>query len=213
MNNLDIICFDFETTGLRHDYHDVIQVAGKAYNCRSLEAYPPDNGEFVSLMKPLYFDRIDEGALRVNKITRKELEGAPDQKVVWNRFVEWVGRYNPKGSAYMAPIAAGKNIRNFDLKFVETLNKLHCLQGEKTVLFNNRIQLELEDFMFSWFENSKDLPNLKMDTLRKYFGLSTKGAHSALVDVSQTGELLMRFLRLHRSLQKTQNIRFKGACC
>jgi DNA polymerase III alpha subunit (gram-positive type) len=209
VNNLDIIVFDFETGGLNANYHEAIQVAGKAYNARTLEPYSiEEGGEFASLMKPLYPDRLDDRALAVNHLTRDELSKAPDQKAVWTQFVSWVMRYNPKKQVKKAPIAAGKNIRNFDLKFVEALNKKHMPKKEKTLLFSKRRELELEDYIFAWFENSSELENEKMDTLRVFFGMSTEGAHDAIVDVRQTGELLMKFLKLHRQLKK--RVRFAG---
>jgi DNA polymerase III epsilon subunit-like protein len=213
MNDLNIVVFDFETGGLDPNFHEAIQVAGKAYHPRTLEPYPvEEGGEFCTLMKPLYPDRLQDEALAVNGKTRdmllgnpdKGIEPPPDQKAAWNSFVTWVNGWNTgeKKTVYKAPIAAGKNIRNFDLKFVEVLNRLHCKKKDKTVLFNSRRQLELEDYLFSWFENSGEMPNEKMDTVREYFGMSREGAHDALVDVRQTGELLMKFLKLHRELRK-----------
>lgn len=219
-NTLDIVVFDFETGGLKPGYHEAVQVAGKAYCGRTLEPYPPaQGGEFCSLMRPLYPERLDERALAVNGKTRAELLAAPDQGVVWNQFVAWVGRFAKNSSPLNAPIAAGKNIRHFDLKFADALNRLHCKRKEKTVLFNQRRQLELEDLFFSWFEDDHDadLPNEKMDTLRGYFGMSREGAHDALVDVRQTGLLVVLFLRLHRRLRATRSagggplLRFKNA--
>lgn len=202
MNSLDIIVFDLETGGLSPDRHEAVSVAAVAYNARTLEPYPAESGgEFNSLMRPLRPDRLEDEALRVNGLSRDELAAAPEQAVVWNQFVAWVGRYNRRGTASSAPIAAGKNIRNFDLHFVNRLCEAHCPKKGKTVLFNTRTQLELEDLMFLWYENDNTLPNMKMDTLRDHFGLSREGAHSALVDARQTGMLLMRFLKLHRSLR------------
>jgi DNA polymerase III epsilon subunit-like protein len=214
MNNLDFVCFDFETGGLRSDYHEAIQVAGKAYNARTLEPYP--DGEFCSLMKPLHFDRLEDGALKVNGKTREMLAAAPEQKVVWLQFVDWVKRYNPKGTNWTAPIACGKNIRNFDMGFVDALNRLHSPKKEKTVLFNTRTMVDLEDLMFTWFENETEPANMKMDTLRTFFGMSHDSSHDALVDTRQTGTVIMRFLKLHRDLQRRQGkngklIKFAGS--
>ena len=223
INTLDFVVFDFETGGLKADFHEAIQVAGKAYNGRTLEPYPADaGGEFQSLMKPLYPERLEDGALKVNGKTREELAAAPDQKVVWNAFVDWVGKFNPTKSTFKAPIAAGKNIRNFDMKFVDVLNRLHCKKAEKTVLFNERKMLDLEDVWFLWFENEQEPKDAKMDTIREFMGMSTEGSHDALVDCRQTGALLMKFLKLHRTLQSrkssdgTKLIKFancmKGIC-
>lgn len=203
INNLDFIVFDFETGGLQADFHEAIQIAGKAYNARTLEPYPVSaGGEFESLMKPLHPERLQAEALKVNGKTVDQLMAAPDQKLVWNQFVDWVGKYNPTKSSFKAPIAAGKNIRNFDLKFVDVLNEKHCKNKAKTVLFNTRMQLELEDIFFFWFENEAEPKNAKLDTLREFFGMGTDGAHDALVDVRQTGDLIMKFLKLHRELQR-----------
>jgi len=212
MNHVDIVVFDFETGGLDPKFHEAISVAGKAYNCRSLEPYPIEKGgEFYAVMKPLHFDRLQDEALKINRITREELEKAPDQAVVWNQFIEWVNRFNPKGTQFMAPIAAGKNIRSFDLLFAEQLNLLHGPKKEKTVLFSRRTQLDLEDFMFHWFENEREPEKFNMDTLRPWFGLTLDGAHNALIDARQTGVLIMKFLKLCRYLQKKQVIKFKGS--
>jgi DNA polymerase III epsilon subunit-like protein len=204
---------------LDSSHHEAIQVAGKAYNARTLEPYPVEaGGEFCSLMKPIYPDRLDPGALKVNKKTVEELMAAPDQRLVWNEFVAWVNKWNKRKNKWGAPLAAGKNIRSFDMKFVDVLNRLHCKNKEKTLLFSERRQVELEDLVFLWFENSADLPNEKMDTLRDYFGLSQEGGHDALVDVRQTGELITKFIKLHRNLRGRKAadgnplIKFRNAC-
>lgn len=218
MNQLDFIVFDLETGGLQSDFHEAIQVAGKAYDARTLEPYPIEaGGEFCSLMKPLYPERLQDGALKVNGKTREELAKAPDQKVVWNAFVAWVNKFNKKRNTFGAPIACGKNIRNFDLKFVDVLNALHCPKKEKTLLFSTRLQVELEDQILQWFSGDPELPNMKMDTLREYFGLSTESAHDALEDTRQTGALIFRFMKLHRELRSRKNregeplLKFRGS--
>lgn len=214
INYTDYIVFDFETSGLSNITDHAVSLAGKAYNARSLQAYPVEQGgEFASFMKPPDIEKIDfkSRAFQVNHITREQLEVAPDQSVVWNQFIQWVGKFNPKGTQWMAPIACGKNIRNFDMGFVEQLNLRHSPKKDKTVLFNKRTIVDLEDLMFTWFENESDPPKHNMDELRGYFGLSKDGAHSAVVDVQQTGALIMKFLSLHRVIQKKQIVKFKGA--
>lgn len=215
--------FDFETTGLVPGEAEVIQVAGKAYRADTLEPYPVDaGGEFSSMMRPVRVDNLDDPgvrkALSVNKKTKEDILAAPDQKLVWNEFVAWVNKFNTTRNFMGAPIAGGKNIRDFDLKFVDVLNRLHCKNKEKTLLFNRRQQVDLEDFIFAWFEHDPELPNMKMDTLREYFGMSGEGAHDALVDVRQTGELLVKFLKLKRDLRKrlardgSPLIKFRDSC-
>jgi len=171
-------------------------------------------------MKPLHPERLEDGALRVNGKTREMLEKAPDQKLVWNEFVTWVNKFNRKRTPFGAPIAAGKNIRDvtgFDMDFVHVLNKLHCPKKEKTLLFNTRRVLDLDDIWFLWFENQQEPENQKMDTIRDYLEMSKDGAHDALQDCRDTGEVIMRFLNLTRELQRRVNkdgeklIKFKGS--
>lgn len=216
---LDLIVYDFETGGLVAGEHEAIQIAGKAYNGSTFEPYP--DGEFCSLMKPLHPERLQQGALDVNKKTIQELMKAPDQGVVWNQFVKWVQRYNKgaKKGQFTAAIACGKNIRSFDSKFLWHLNELHLPKKNDTVIFNRYRDIDLQDFLYTWFGGSDALPNEKMDTLRDYFGMSKENGHDALVDVCQTGELIMRFIKLHRHLfqsaseGKSVRLRdFRGSC-
>lgn len=212
MSGLDIISFDFETGGLVPGYNEPLSIGAKAYNGITLQPYPAESGgEFYSLMKPIHWDRLEPKAMEVNKIKIEDLKNAPDQKDVWLKFVEWVGKYNKSKSAYKAPIAVGKNIRDFDLDFVDVLNNLHCEKKEKTVLFNRK-KSDLEDYMFSWFEGSpkdKCPENYKLDTLLPFFGMTNEGSHNALIDARNAGDLVIRFLKLHRDLQKRGIVKWK----
>jgi DNA polymerase III epsilon subunit-like protein len=44
--------------------------------------------------------------------------------------------------------------------------------------------------------------SLSMDSLRKFMGMDTSRAHNAAFDVEQTAEMLIRFLKLTRSIAK-----------
>lgn len=203
INKQHYIVFDLETGGKYAEKgHEAISVAGKAFDARTLEPFPvEEGGEFYSLMKPLNFSKLEDEALNVNKITREELEKAPDQGQVWREFIAWVGKYNiNKGLAGGAPLCVGKNVIDFDFKFVEVLNKLHSPKKEKTVLFYRRA-FDIDIDLFLWLESQKEPTDLRMDTLRPYFGLSSENGHNAMVDVKQTAEIFFRFLKLRRRLQ------------
>lgn len=217
MDDLDIIVFDTETTGLICGHHEVIEIAGIAYNGRTLEPYGKDNGgEFRAVMKPLYPERATPKALEVNGFTLEELAKAPEPSVVWPQWISWVNKFNKKGTKWGAPIAAGKNIRKFDLPFVELLNIAYGPKKEKTILFNERTELDLEDDLRRWFSHNDELPKKNMDACREYFGMSSDGAHTALVDCYQEGALLMKFQKLYRNLANQKladgrpRIQFKG---
>jgi DNA polymerase III epsilon subunit-like protein len=198
------LVFDFETTGLQvPHYHEACQLAGKVYHPRTLEPVPPEQGgEFCSMMRALHPDRIDAGALAKNRKTVTEIMSAPEPAVVWRNFVEWVARFNPKKNWTTAPIACGKNIRKFDLPIVHWLNKEYCPKKEKTLLFSHQRDIELEDLLWPWVENDGEVERLSMDWLRDYFGMSKENSHDALTDTRQTGELIIRLLKLNRTLRE-----------
>ncbi len=207
-NILNIIVWDYETSGLSPDTSEVIQVAGKAYDGVTLEPIPVSRGgEFVSMMRPIHPEQLDSPgaakALECNRKTKAEILAAPDQGVVHNQFLKWVAGFkNTKAPFGGKPIAAGKNIRNFDFAFLRELNRLHTPKKEKTPVFSDRYVLDLEDFLFHWFCHDDTLPNIKMDTIREYFGMDATNGHDALCDCQQTGDLIMKFLRLYRNLTK-----------
>lgn len=216
MNELDIIVFDFETTGLDPVTQDVVQIAAQAYNCRTLDPY--EKGDFSIYLKPHHEDTVSEEALRVNGLTLDFLyEKGVDPQVGWQQFADWINTYNKKRTRFGAPIGAGKNIRNFDMRFIQEAKKRYF--KKPPLFFSDRVQIDLEDLLFAWFENDGEVTSFAMDKfVRPYFGLSMSGAHNAVVDVQQTGELITRFLRLHRLLKSRKNkngdpmINFKGVC-
>lgn len=211
MNNCYIICFDFETGGLDPKKCSPIQIAAQVIHPRTLEFVP--DGRFESMMQPLTkeeFDAIEDGALAVNHKTREQIKAAPLENMVWGEFAKFVNKYKtPDG----APIPAGQNIKGYDLIISDRLCEKYGPWDKKRnqqTLWNWRDQIDLLNFTFAWFENSNELPNTKMDTLREYFEISAEGAHDAWKDVKDTAELIVKFMRLHRSLAK--KVKFRGAC-
>lgn len=220
MNNTTLICWDLETGSTDPLTTEPLQVAGQAYNPKTLEPISKENGgQFQSYLKPLDFSKLEPEALKINRITVEMLEKAPDQKIVWNSFINWINTFNTSKNKWGCPIAMGKNIRGFDMVIAKRMNQLHCSKKDKTLFFNTWMQVDLEDFLWSWTEGGGiDIPNLKMDTIRDYFGLSKESGHCAITDVSQTGELIIKFLKLYRTLSKrvsvdgTPLIKFKDSC-
>lgn len=213
MNNNYLLCVDLETGSVAVDKCEVLSIASLAISPHTMEPVPGERGEFYSLMRPLDFNNLQEGALKVNKLTRKELREAPEQAQVFKLFADFCYMYNPKGkSPFSAPIACGKNIRNFDLPIIERLCRSHGMIDKegKQNLFSKRLTIDLEDYLFHWFEgNGTELANYKMDTVRSYFGLSDENAHTAIQDVRDTAALIMKFQNLYRRLFKT--VKFKNS--
>lgn len=172
-----------------------------------------EGDHFDSLMCPDdegWQDRVDPGALFVNKLRVEDIEKAPPRRDVWLAFARWVRQYNPKKGVMSNPVPCGKNIRSFDNLITEYLSRRYGTvdkNGIQTVFARRPGEqwgrmIDLDDLVFGWFEGSDEIENLAMDTLRSYFGLSSERAHSAIVDVYQSAEMICRFLRLHRGLLK-----------
>ena len=65
------------------------------------------------------------------------------------------------------------------------------------------------NILFYWFEYNNELKNYTLDNLRDYLGIDKTNAHDALKDVKDTAEIMIRFLKLHRSL--SSKIKFRGS--
>lgn len=198
-----------ETTGKYPLIDMPTEIAAKVYNARSLE--PVKDGEFHSICKPPPDIIIQQEALDVTGIKREDIEKAPLLEVVWLQFVDWVLKFNPKKNKWDAPIAVGHNIKGFDIPIANRCCERFCKKKGETILFNTFKMVDSLDILFLWFENSNELVNMKMDTVRPYFGLSNDGGHRALADVKATGDLVMRFLKYHRKLMGQNPQKFKGA--
>lgn len=199
---------DVETTGLSPEHHEVVQLGGIAYNGETMEPIPAEEGgTFESLLRPLTPATVQQEALKANGLRMEDLLKAPHPKAVWLEFVAWVQNWNPKKGVLSAPILAGKNIRNFDMKFLAVLNERYSPKKEKEVLFNRREQIDLEDLLRHWFWFDASMEKMSMDYIRNKFGMSTAGAHSALVDCRQTGFLISYFMKLTRELRNMQTTR------
>lgn len=222
MNHNTIIFLDFET-GSRNAYKtQPIQLAAVAIHSRRLEII--EGSEFNSLMRPypdeecdkLGLDCIEDGALKVNGKTREEIEIAPSPKAVWGKFVDYVNSFNYKKSIWTAPICAGFNNNGFDDIIINRLcgyepykfgpfDNTFCKQG----LFHPINNIDLMKIVFNWFENNQELRSMSMDNLRDYLGMSKENAHDALQDVKDGANVLIKFMKLHRTF--SEKVRFKNA--
>jgi DNA polymerase III epsilon subunit-like protein len=207
-----LICvFDLETTGKDAKFVEPVEVACKFYDLDSLEAIP--NGEYtqICLPKPEIWAKREPEAMDVHKIPVSDIESAPSVSAVWPKFVDFVNSFNPKKNLWNAPIAAGYNIRGYDLIIANRMNNQYCKKGSDTVLFSDFQSIDLIDIIRSWFDGSGVLQNYKFDTVREFFGISHDGAHRALLDVKQEGALLMRLLKFQRALFKNHKDKLKNS--
>ena len=226
MINYNKICvFDFETDGSDPKQCSPVQIAAVIIDPIKLEIVP--KSEFNIFFKPdvladnpdyLYTTDILDFHAKVRGCAKEDIlkqwKEYPPQEQSWKMFVNYLEMYHSrssKKSQFTAPIAAGYNINRFDMKIIERLSQRYGnLNKESTTnIFFPRDVVDIMNLIFYWFEYNNDLKNYTLDTFRDYVGLSKEGAHDALKDVQDCAEILIRFLKLHRSLSK--KIQFKDA--
>lgn len=228
MPNFQKLCvFDLETDGVDPGKCSPVQIAAIIVDPIKLEIIP--NSEFNINLKPEALDNNssykyeDSDVLEFHAKVRacskndilKSWNSYQDQKTGWEMFVSYLNMYHirssGKKSCFTAPIAAGYNINRFDLRIIERLStKYGNLNKEaRSDLFYPRDVVDVMNVLFYWFEYNNELKNYTLDNLRDYLGLSKEGAHDALKDVKDTAEIMIRFLKLHRSLGN--KVKFKGS--
>lgn len=225
INTHKICVLDFESDGKNPSICEPTELAAVMIEPRRLEIIT--DSEFSSFMRPSniddpnYFnqheDTIKWHAKNAGKTPKEILQiwkNAPLQKNVWLNFVDYLKQYHSgptnKGS-YTAPLIAGYNILGFDLILIERLSQKYGNVGAngECNLFYRRDKLEVMHSCFFWFENLEEPKSYSMDSLREFFGIETVGSHTALKDVYDTAEILMRFMRLYR--RTAEKVRFKNS--
>ncbi len=225
-NNLYICVFDYETDDVDEKTTEPVQLAAVMLDPITLEFV--DDSEFNVTMRPAdvddegYFDqhkKCIEWHANNHKVTAQEIlkrwKESPPQEQGHKHFVEYLLKYNKNKSrrtVWNAPIAAGTNIRNFDLPILQrmcTRFKTTDKNGDQKLFFP-RDQVDIKDMTFLWFEGLNEPENYKMDKLRKFFGMKVDGvAHDALQDVRDEGAIIQRFMRLTRHF--ATKVKFKGS--
>ncbi len=207
----DYCVMDLETSGKNPNGCQITQIAAVVIHGKKLTLQP--GGIFNIEVRPEFddekaiaagFDPVEQEALDITRKTREQLEKAIGPKEAWSQFVNFVNKFNAKGSPYFAPIPVGYNINNFDLPIVERYCRIYGPKEEKTgrqKLFNPIFKVDMMDNLFMWFEDHSAVQKLNLGYLRDFFGFPEKSkanAHDALYDVVDTANLFIKFLKYHR---------------
>jgi len=198
----------------------VLQIGAAIIERNSLEIID----KFNSLLKPEDFSTLEEEALQVNHLKVEDLEKAPDTKIVWEQFTNWVNKYNihKNKSNYGACIAAGYNINNFDLiiadRYCEKYGPWDEKRGQQK-LFSQIHKYDVFDLMDFFNESNSELKSMSLGSVMEYMGVDEevrKGAHDALFDVLATSAILIKLLKAQRYLtarnsEGNRRLTMKGA--
>ena len=210
----DYIVFDFETGSRNPRKTQPTQIAALALDGRNFKL----KGTFNSEIRPILddekaiemgFDPLEDEALRITGKNRDDLAKAPMPKTVWKKFCNFVNQYNWKGTQFFAPIPAGFNIIGFDMIIIDRLCKAYGpydKEREQQKLFNKIYKVDMMDNMFMWTEGDPAVKSISMDSLRDRMGLSKEIAHDALQDVKDTANIMIKFMKTHRSVYRNLTI-------
>ena len=214
MSYRDYIVSDFETGSRNPQKTQPTQIAALALDGRNFKL----KGTFNSEIRPILddekamemgFDPLEDEALRITGKNREDLAKAPMPKTVWKKFVNFVNQYNWKGTQFFAPIPAGFNIIGFDMIIVNRMCKAYGpydKDRQQQKLFNKIYKVDMMDNMFMWTEGDPAIKSISMDSLRDRMGLSKENAHDALQDVKDTANIMIKFMKTHRSVYRNLKI-------
>lgn len=210
-----IVVYDFETTGRDPNTCRPVQIAAVAINSATLKF---KDQTFATHINPgCDLATIDEENIQFHiknrGITKEELlllwEQAPTIDVVLPQFKSYLDlfNYDRKKSKFGAPIRSGHN----NIKYDDIIFKRMCLECKlaEESFFHPRDTFDVMQICTLFFESLTEPKSYSLDNLRTYFGMDTKNSHDALKDCYDTGELLIRFLKLCRRISPT--VKFKGA--
>lgn len=224
MNNICV--FDFETDGTNPKTCFPVQIAAVMINPKRLKII--DNSEFNGYMCPP--DINDENYVEQHKQTLKwhadlnnlsieklieNWQQYPDHRLTWDSFVNYVQQYNlnpARPTIFTAPNPGGHNIVGFDMIIIDRLCKKYGpYKNDKQNLFFDRDIRDALHLSSYWLNNVTELKSYSMDTLRTFFGMSDNKSHDALFDCKQSAQLIIKYMKLAKTLYQQCNIKFKGA--
>ena len=185
-NNLPILFFDLETTGLDNEKDEIIQLA-----CLATSGYPEFQvvNKFNTRVMPTekgkarLKESIETGGNPV-KYTDKAWEGAPSEKVVMTHFKVFCKKYAklPRksrngGTYYVAQLLAHN--ASFDKGFILAAAKRHNMFLPANLIMMDSLQLA----MFVGMITRNPFESLKLGALCEEYEVPLTNAHDALADV------------------------------
>jgi len=181
---MKILWFDTETGGLIPGKHPILTLAG------IIEIDGEVKEEFYFKIKPFPNQEIDDYALKVNGITKEEIQTFEEPQIVYKKLSTILGKYCDKYNKFDKYIPAGQNVR-FD---IDHLKAFYDLIGDK-YLFSYLDYHFIDTMAISLLlkkTKSIDIANVKLETLCAYYQIPLK-AHNAQEDIRATRNLWNEF--------------------
>lgn len=149
------VVFDLETTGVRPDLDEIIEISAVRVKNHQTEA------EFTTLVNP--HRPIPKAASAVNHITDEMVKDAPPLSDVMEDFLAFIGD----------EVLVGHNIHSFDM---------HFIHNASMSLYGSKIPNDYIDTLYMARQCLPQLSHHKLTDLAEHFHISARGAHRALND-------------------------------
>lgn len=177
------IYLDVETTGLDCTKHEIIQLSGMiVLNGKVAE-------EFDYKVRPIELENIDGTILSMQSRTIEEIANYPESKIVYQQFVELLGKHVDKFDKTDKFYPVGYNV-DFDLNFLQYFFKLNGDNYLGSWINWRKIDV-LNLVYFLDYLGLLNLENYKLGTVCKSYDIDLE-AHNALNDIKCTRSLLHR---------------------
>jgi DNA polymerase III epsilon subunit-like protein len=193
----ETIFFDFETGGVLPEQPS-IQLAAIAVRDETGE-------ELGWFEQKIVFEasKCDPEALKLNGWQAENWVTALSPAAVALKFSAFIEPYKcvemiskKSGRPYRVAKAAGYNALTFDWP------RLRALFGTSFLPVSYHVRDVLQRVIF-WFDEHGSPPeNFKLTTVCEHFGIETKGAHNALVDVRLTAALYRKMANTNSDFEK-----------
>ena len=209
----NVIIYDLETGGIDPFTTEPLEIGAIVVDINTFSM--KENGVFgPTLIKPTNWNLITDGALSKNGIKREDLEGAPEQEVVFKQFCAFCRMFQKSDSKWDALIPSGYNVKGFDNIIMNLLCKKYGYldkEGSAT-LFHPRDCIDLIDICRLWFHNTDSGPaGYGLEAMCTFFGVKNENAHEAMADVQATLKILKRMMEFQKKLNSRYVEKFAGA--
>lgn len=188
MAKFTVYVLDTETTGLDPVKNDIIEI--------SILRLGDKQQQKTWWMKPINLDNIDDGALKVNGVSKDDLlwktaSGKEKYKVVDEVLPEIENWVAEDGANIYTRLIVGHNI-NFDHQMMmSTWNKAGASETYPFSKFGNMIDTKGLTLFFDWIAGENN-GKYSLGACIKKYGLEMRKAHGAEDDTKMCADLLLR---------------------
>ena len=158
----NLVFVDIETTGLKLDQHEIIEIAAIIYDKKEDKVLD----EWEEKVSPIHIETASDSALKINGYVNNPNSYTGSLQATLIKFNKLVENC----------IVVGQNI-GFDVAFIEKAMK----KFDISPTWDRHRRIDLMSMAWPLLHDT-DLPGLGLKHLCDYFNLSNAGQHTALID-------------------------------